>query len=237
MRRARGYTLLELGIVLGVIFILMGAVVALTSGFYNTARSMRTGSELSSLARAAADALRRNLVVVGPNYEFRPINGGAGTVPLNPLVPRCYNLSSVNPTCPATGGAGAAWSGPDPYDGALPVPAGSPLLAALGGTSVYGNGFNAWCEPYVACLYPFRVEVVTCVPVNVASAGLVGAVKCGTCGAPSPLTGEPTACVLVSVPTFARGRDHLDYSYSPELFQGDGLTLPDPSTPQTGPAY
>jgi len=230
MRRPRGYTLLELGIVIGIIVLFLGAIVASTSGFYRTARAHRTGTELNALARSAADALKRNLVVeAGPLYKFR-YNTTTLALPLSNTAPLCYDLSRFPGSthrCPTTNAPGAAWSVAG-YTSVVPVPAGSPLLAALGGDKVYGQGFNAWCEPYVACVYPFRVEVLTCVPEDdVKSAGLVGAVTCGNCGVASPLTHEATKCVLVSVPTFSHSSGQLNYSYSPDVTQGR------PSLPST----
>ncbi len=225
MRRARGYTLLELGIVLAVSIIFMTAVAAASSGFFRAARALRTGDELNALARAAAHALSRNLVPQGGlNFQFR--FDGAGLLPITNTAPLCYDLSRF-PTstgvCAATGAVGTSWASGVYANVAnvSAVPAGSPLLAMAGGNRVYSNGFNAWCEPYVACLYPNRAEVLTCVPqADVDSAGLAGAATCGTCGADAvaPVGGGPTVCVMVSVPTLGRDITQLRFSYSPGTF-------------------
>ncbi len=230
--RRRGFTLLELGIVLGVAIIMLTAIAATMKGANQGARSERTGKELFSISRSAAAALKRNLVIDRQNpglFRFRP-TGAAASVPLSGTAPLCYDLSrapNAAALCPATGNAGAPWSNFTYFPTVSAVPAGSPLLAMFGGGStVYGNGFNAWCEPFVVCLYPTRAEVLTCVPQDeLGSAGFAGALDCGACTAPTPLTGEPTRCLLVSTPVFHRESAQFKYSYAAD----------DPSTVQSLP--
>lgn len=232
MGRRHGYSLLELGIVLGVAIIILTAIAATMKGANGAARAQRTGDELFSISRAAAAALKRNLVAdpVNPGvFRFRP-TGAAASVFFSNTAPLCYDLSRApnsTPLCPTSGAAGAPWSNLAYYPTVSPVPAGSPLLAVLGGgTTVYGNGYNAWCEPFVVCLYPSRAEVLTCVPVDdVGSAGLAGTVACGACTEPSPVTGEPTRCILTSTAVFHRESAQFKYSYAAD----------DPSTLQVLP--
>lgn len=220
-----GYTLMELGIVMSVVGVLLAVVVVSSAGMYRSARAQRTGGELADMARAAADALRRNLVVApGPVYNFR--SDGVNPQQISATTPACYDLSRFPGStrlCPTTGAVGPTWN--SPYAAMQPVPAGSPLLSMLGGSKIYGNGFTAWCTPFAVCLYPFRAEVLTCVPANdLGAAGLSGAQRCGACGTISPVSNEPTVCVLVSVSTFkGNATGQLQFSYSNDLY-----TLPRP---------
>lgn len=224
MRAERGFSLLELGIAVAAIAILIAALGATTSGAWRAARSERTGSELASLARATADALKRDLVVqpppgagLPPTYAF---NVGGLSIPLDNAAPLCFDLTrrpGGSRRCPANDPKnttdGADWSG----FAAQELPANSPILEMLGG-QMQNNGFNPWCEPYVACLYPRRAEVLTCVPPEeLNSAGLSSAGRCGACATPSPLTGEATVCVLASVPAFSQAQARLRLSYSDML--------------------
>ena len=215
-----GYTLIELGIVMSVVGVLLAVVVVSTTGMFRSARALRTGGELDSMSRAAANALRRNLVVSpGPTYAFK--FDGVNSQQLTAVTPVCYDLSRFpNSTriCPSTGTVGPVWS--SPYAAVQQVPAGSPLLSMLGGTRIYGNGFNAWCTPYAVCLYPFRAEVITCVPANeVSAAGLGAAQPCGPCGTVSPVSNEPTLCLVVGSSTFqGDATAQLKYSYSDYLY-------------------
>src|SRR5207248_1179687 len=54
-RAQRGYTLIELGIVLGVMAVFLTGVAATATGVTRAARAERTGRELAELSRAAAD--------------------------------------------------------------------------------------------------------------------------------------------------------------------------------------
>lgn len=232
MRRRHGFSLLELGIVLGVAVILLTALAATMKGANQSARSQRTGDELFAISRSAAAALKRNLVIdrVNPGlFRFRP-TGAAASVPITNAAPLCYDLSrapNAAATCPSSGAPGAAWSNLAYFATVSPVPNGSPLLSMFGGGStVYGGGFNAWCEPYVVCLYPGRAEVLTCVPMDdLGSAGFAGTVQCGDCTAPSPVTGEVTRCIMASTPVFNRSSGQFKYSYAAD----------DPTTVQTLP--
>jgi len=220
MRTDRGFSLLELGVALGVMSILLAAVGTTAGAFFRAARADRTGTELDALARVTADTLQRSLVIqpppgpgLPPTYMMRQ---GAALVTLDNGAPRCFDLSRLagsDRRCPPNnedGALGADWTN----FAADPLPANSPLLALLGG-QMQGNGFNPWCEPYVACFYPRRAEVLTCVPAEeVNSAGLADTGRCGACSTPSPLTGEPTVCVLASVPAFSQNQVRLSLSHS-----------------------
>ncbi len=227
-RRPGGFTLIEFGIVLGIAILLMTAISVTINGSMAAARTQRTGEELVTLSRVGVTALRRGAI---PNpatgaWSYRA-TGGA-TVPLSANAPLCYDLSRVQGQaarpCPGAGVAGPAWSAP--YVTASSVPAGSPLLTVLGGANLAANsGYNPWCLPYVICLYPARAEVVTCVPVNdAAGAGLESAMRCGTCPMTSPITSEPTACVLTALPAYSNDLPAVRMSYLPEDYTY--LTLP-----------
>jgi prepilin-type N-terminal cleavage/methylation domain-containing protein len=237
MRRDRGYTLLELGIAMAVILILLAAVATTSSGAFRSARAERTGAELDALTRVAANALKRNLVVqpspgVGlpPTYLFR--FDGVTSLALDNAAPLCFDLSqfpgSTRQCPPGSGRVGPTWSG---GFAVRQTPAGSPIVALLGGR-LQNNGFNAWCEPYVACFYPHRVEVFTCVPTDDrTSGGLVGTSPCGDCTSPSPVTDEPTSCVFASVPAFSQTLARLRVSYSEPLLLDIPYFLPANYTP------
>ncbi|MCA2977180.1 MAG: type II secretion system protein [Myxococcaceae bacterium] len=221
MRRAgaRGYTLLEFGIVLGVIGVLLGTAVVSMQGMFSVARSSRTGDELWGLATAAGHALSRGRRInpVSRAVSFEP---GAGLAPvvLGPTTPLCYDLSQVEgrtSTCresasPATWGGGRA---------ALRTPSGASVLTFVGGGGGYGNGYNPSCMPYVVCFYPARVDVMTCVPEDdVGSAGLESTITCGPCSTLSPITNERTVCVSASRPALSGASTASAKSYQPAEF-------------------
>lgn len=226
---------MELGIVLGVSLLLMTALVATIKGVTDTARSQRTGEEMASIANAGVQGLKRGLVqdLATNSYSFR-IAGGAATAALSWGTPLCYDLSRVSgaapAACRASGAPGPNWNAS--YTGAAnPIPSNSPLMPFFGGGGrVYGNGYNAWCLPYVVCLFPHRVDVVTCVPRDaVGAVGLESAMSCGACATPSPVTNEPTQCVLQSVSAWSDAKAQTNLSYSPEepgIAPGKVLLLP-----------
>lgn len=208
-RTPRGFTLVELGIVIGIAIFLTLAVAVTIKGFTQSARTQRTGEELATLSRVAVTALKRGLVreAIPGTWSFRT-TGGAGSTPFTANTPLCYDLSRSpggNPNCPGTSTAGANWSAPY-YSPVNAIPGGSPLLSALGGsTQMANNGYNPWCLPYVICLYPARAEVLTCVPTDDLDAtGLESAMRCGTCTTPIPGTNEPASCVLFAASSFSQ---------------------------------
>jgi type II secretory pathway pseudopilin PulG len=133
-RRVRGYSLLEFGIVLGVIGILLSPVVVLAQGMLAVARTRRAGSELWGIAEAASHALARG-------RRFDPASGlvsfqpGPGLAPvgLGPTSPLCFNLAQVQglpSTCRETGAASDAWGG---QRAAGQTPTTASILDFLGG--------------------------------------------------------------------------------------------------------
>lgn len=226
IRRARGYTLIELGIVIGVISILTTAIAATAVPAFREARIVRTGKELNDLARAAANAVKRNLVVSGTSFSF---NDGAATRLLSPTTPICYDLSNFPGNNPRSCPAGPVvfsynYFAPANVAGSAlatqPLTASSPLMAMVGGNKVYANGFNAWCEPFVVCVYQYRVDVFACIPADDRNAaGMVGAQISDTptysaCVANFNVTGGPTQTAMVSVPTLGQSSAQLQFSYS-----------------------
>lgn len=222
---------MELGIVISVISVLLTTVVVSTTGMFRSARVYRTGGEMNQMARAAADALRRNLRIDpgGPSFLF--FADGVNPRPLTATTPACYDLSRFPGStriCQTTNQVGPIWQ--SPYAPVQPVPAGSPLLALLGGNKVYSNGFNVWCMPYAVCLYPFRAEVLTCVPQDDTNGpAFAGAQPCGVCPTASPVTNERTSCLVISVPLTHRGIASPKYSYQDWLLDMDPPTGADRS--------
>lgn len=221
MRRP-GYTLLELSIVMGLAILLTTAIAVTIKGLTDAARCYRTGQDLTGLAGAAAAALKRNLVVQKlpmVSWSFRASNSGA-PLPIGANQPLCYDLTRVQgrmvSDCPSLGAPGPNWSAFS-YPPVNPLPADSPLLSLLGGGAGYGSGYNPWCLPYVACFYPFKVEIVTCVPDGqVNAAGLESALRCGACNTPSPLTNETTSCVVFGASALNQSSTQAALSYAPD---------------------
>ena len=228
MRRDRGFSLLELGIVIAVGAIFAAAAAATAAGFYQTARSARTGNELAGLATAGANALKRQLVVSvapgtsGPNYSYT-----LGGVPITATAPQCYDLHSG--ICPTTNAAGPGSFVPAGYPAPQPVSATLIAMMTANSTSIYNNGYNAWCEPYVICLFPARADVLTCIPnSSLNSAGLESTASCGACaGTPNPVTNEATSCVMASASALTKSGANFSYAYSDYTYiLGAGSQLP-----------
>ncbi len=236
-RAPRGFTLIELGIVLGIAIFLTTAVAVTIKGVTQSARTQRTGDELTTLSRVAVTALKRGLVqdpALG-TWSFRT-TGGAATAPLSANTPLCYDLSRVqgagSPNCPGSTAPGPNWSAPY-YSSINALPAGSPILSVLGGTTLSANGgYNPWCLPYVICLYPMRAEVLTCVPRDDLDAnGLESAMRCGPCNLTGP-SGEDTACVLLGATAFNQSLPAVRMSFDPDEL-GPPPAGPYVSTPRT----
>lgn len=233
-RRVRGYSLLEFGIVLGVIGILLSTVVVLAQGMLAVARTRRAGNELWGIAEAASHSLARG-------RRFDPASGlvsfqpGPGLAPvgLGPTSPLCFNLAQVQglpSTCRETGAASDAWGG---QRAAGQTPTTASILDFLGGGSGYGGGYNPSCLPYVVCFYPARVDVMTCVPASdVGGVGLESTIGCGPCNTRSVLTDESTVCLLASSPALHSSAGNALQSYLPSEFT---RTIPPTFTPRTTP--
>ncbi len=217
-RSPKGFTLIELGIVIGIAIFLAVAVVATLTGSIQAARVQRTGDELVTLSRAAVVAIKRGLTsTVAGTWQFRTT--GTLTVPVTNVAPICYDLTRAAgrvANCPGINAPGPTWSAA--YAPAGQLPAGSPILEALGGSTLTANGgYNPWCLPYVVCIYPSRAEVLTCVPSNDVDAnGLESVMRCGPCGTPVPATSEATSCVLRSVSPFSQALPAAKMSYLPD---------------------
>src|SRR5258708_1747070 len=118
----RGFTLIELGIVMGVIGVLMAALVSTTAGFLGVAKDQRTGRELQGLSRASSAAMRGNMRFVNGVVQFNADGwrAGANWVPVFVNAPRCYDLTVFNgrkQPCPPLGRDGANWNGTTLYPG------------------------------------------------------------------------------------------------------------------------
>lgn len=237
----RGYSLVELGLVMSVGIILVTAAAVSSRVAMEGARIKRTTEELDGLSRATAAALHRGL-------QTAPGAPGVGTALQRPFtylgqpLPRCYDLAQsspgVAPRCPDNGAAVPGWSPAagvplQPLANELP---GSPLRVILTGGSSQPGGFNAWCLPYIVCLFGPRVDVLTCVPVDDTGVGpvLQSVTQCGAAGCPlSPLTGEQTTCVVASAASVSAASDRLRFSYPPESYaaQPPPIFAPGPPSP------
>lgn len=222
-RRQRGFTLLELGIVLGMASILLTGAAVLGSGAFRAAKNQRAAEELKNVAQSAATALARGLVVTrpawaaAPSYQFE----GPNTLNSNPAVaPLCFDLSraALDRSCASATGQGAsAWPGvaaPPPINEA----AGLGHVRAAFGSVMPNNGFNVFCQPYMVCFRPHSAEVRTCVPAKEANAIRVGAgaSRCALSCPPDP-GGERMECVTISATSLKSRTARLQLSYSDEL--------------------
>ena len=216
----RGYTLLELSIVIGLAILLTTAIAAAIQGSMTAARTHRTGQEMSGLAGAAAATLKRNLTGDTSGWFF---NGA----PFSVKTPLCYDLAQG--TCPS--GTGLPWQNTY-YSGISKAPPNFPLLALLSGQG-YGKGYNPWCVPYVACLYPTRAEIVTCVPNDeVGAIGLESALDCGTCNVMND-----ARCVLLGTSAFNLSTAQSRLSLATDELDKAGSTDAYDMTPDTFPTY
>ena len=213
-RTPRGFTLLELGIVIGIGIFLTTAIAVSIKGMTQAARTQRTGDELSTLSRTAVVALKRGLT---PNpatggWQFRTT--GTTNVPVSANAPVCYDLTRAPGASPVTC-AVTTWRAA--YVTPSAIPAGSPVLEALGGSTLTANGgYNPWCLPYDICLYPMRAEAVTCVPTDdLASSGLESTLQCGACNMKTA-NDEPTTCVLIASSPFSQALPAARMSYLPD---------------------
>ncbi len=146
----RGFTLLELGIVIAIISVLTAGLSVGGSAYLRAASAQRTATEMASVLKAGQATLFRKLA---PNYNTKPVQytlypTGSGTLLTN----------SINLAAPFSGGddspcfvVGQAPS--DVFD----------IKAALNATQP-GPLLNAYKQPYRVCANGRRVEVQTCIP-------------------------------------------------------------------------
>jgi prepilin-type N-terminal cleavage/methylation domain-containing protein len=240
MRPARGFSLLELGIVLAVAAILTLAAASTATGFYQNARDLRTSNEMTAMATAGANAVKRGLSIqvgssfAGTTYTYSLGQGFVPGGPISNLAPQCYDLHAG--PCTITGSAGPAAFVPAGYPAPTPVTLNNPIVtmmspgAVTSVNGVYNNGYNAWCEPYVVCVFPARADVITCVPTaDVNTVGLQTLAQCGACpaGNKSPVTQDTQmSCVIASASATTKSDSSFaysvrDFTYTPTPgFQG-----------------
>ncbi|MGI5864984.1 MAG: PulJ/GspJ family protein [Myxococcales bacterium] len=174
---ARGFSLLEVGIVMGVASVLLSAVAVLGAGQIANARNERIGIELQSFARMGASAW------------LRGVNQGVFDFgwPLGTERPACFDLARSTPNCPnPVRMGGTAFNT-------------STLLAQLFTTNPPNGGFNPYCVSYQICLFQNRAEARTCVPES--ARALAGGNLCyPTAACPSAtIDGERAFCVSAAV--------------------------------------
>jgi prepilin-type N-terminal cleavage/methylation domain-containing protein len=194
MRRARGFTLLELGVVIGVMAILMAGISVTTARYFSNAKAERMSRELDGLLLASATALQG---VSAPNYQF--FYDGLSPS-LDAVAPTCFDLSQGvgTPVSDCSAAGVHDWNSAGfPIPVRNPVNANTnPILLMFGGKKA-NSGYNPWCVSYVICLRRNRVEVAACVPKDDAKAsGLTRFNSCGPCSAVVPGSGERTECVF-----------------------------------------
>lgn len=222
-RRQRGFTLLELGIVLGMASILLTGAAVLGTGAFRAAKNQRSAEEIKNVAQSAATALARGLVVIRPGWSAAPIYQfeGPNNLSSDPAIqPLCFDLSRAAPDrrCATRTGQGAApWAGaqaPPPINEA----AGLGHVRAAFGNSMPNNGFNVFCQPYMVCFRPHSAEVRTCVPRGEENAIRVGA-GASSCnlGCPPDPDGEAMSCISLSATSMKSRTARLQQSYSDEL--------------------
>jgi len=198
--RDRGFTLLELGIVLGVIAILMAGSVVLTTGAVAAAKKERAATELRSYAKIAAGAFMRGVTVdhgeSNPDlkYKFDGQN-------VSSTAPVCYDLSNSG-----WGGALPLTTPKNSVASMFVTATNGVVSAPNGGRNPYGpQGPPDLRPPYALCFYPHHAEVRTCVPTVEMATGLSNSSRCTACGANCPvacpgLDGQPYTCVVSSAP-------------------------------------
>ncbi|MBM4380620.1 MAG: type II secretion system protein [Deltaproteobacteria bacterium] len=221
---ARGFTLLELGIVLSVIAVLTVSVAAGSSAYLKSAAAERTAKEMEGLLRAARDAAGR---VIYPDYTVNPpafrifARNGAALSEIagfaGPPGSPCNVVGSPQDTGPR---------GPDGRFTGINVRGmmGGPAFEVL---PVPQSPYN---QTYTVCLNARRIEVQTCVPLEVvddAAAGSVGeAVFRGmgsTCFTPCP---GGFVCRTTSTSLLPARSLRLQTSYTNGMFQPmSGISL------------
>lgn len=146
----RGFTLLELGIVVAIISVLTAGVSVGGSAYLRAASAQRTATEMASVLKAGQSVLFRRLV---PRYNFTPVR-----YTLYPTGSNTNLNASINLAAPFSGGDDSpcfvvGQSPSDVFD----------IKAALNAPQP-GVLLNAYNQPYRVCVNARRVEVQTCIP-------------------------------------------------------------------------
>ena len=186
----RGFSLLELGVVIAVIAVIAAAIAAGTSGFMKAARAHRTGQEMQALVIVGQKALLRDLhkkpgASVGQAWIYF-----YGATKLEDAAPLCFDLAAANPD--------------------------ANLLALLGqaqGGKLGNGGRNAYGEPYSICMFSHRVEARTCVPQEDAITATM--LNLDACANACP---AKMACVAAWAAVMPRYTTRLRNSYSETLY-------------------
>lgn len=203
----KGFTLLETGIVIGLMLLLATLLYISARSRLENAQIERAQEELGLLSRLGAMELKRGLSKDSMGrWIYKAAPGLAGTV-IEASSPLCYNLAQVQGKNMAECQSLTFSRGTPPwnstwnvrYQTALPtaLPANATLLSSLGtGQYAANQGYNPWCMPYVLCFFPYRVEVLTCVPQTFDETLSSSSLSCGDCTQPIPGTKLPSRCVV-----------------------------------------
>lgn len=212
-RASRGFTLIELGVVVAVIAVLASGAVWVGRGFQDAARARRTASEMTSLTRAATGVAGRGVSsqlafscssgicsVTDSIKTFDGVDLLAGSV--------CYDLSCTV--------SGSCWGG-----GAVRVPTTTLATALAGPTTLTGR--SGYAEPYALCVFRRRVLIATCVPDEAVLGELSGATA-GAC--PSGFDcAAGRRCIAAQTVLLPPNLSRLAMSYR-YLYAGGNTTAP-----------
>ena len=202
-KKANGFTLVELAVVITVILIIAGIAATRLRGVVEGARQRRTGQEFVDLLNAATHAVLRGMTGIkcatGPppscsstnqirEYEGKVIPEGGE---------RCFDLSSSD------------WGGAE-------APKQS-MKESLGPQALENSGRNAFGQPYAICIKPRRVSVRSCVPAS-AIPNEIGGASADPC--PPAFRCNSGVCVEIGKSIFPPNMTRLAATYF-NLYLGD----------------
>jgi len=229
-RRGRGFTLLELGVVLSVIAVLTVSVAAGSSAYLRTAAAERTAKEMEGLLQAARDAASR---VVYVDYN------GASTVYRfgSRIGPQLSEIAGFvgPPGSPCNVVGSPQDTGPRGADGRF---TGINVRGMMGGPpyEVVAVPQSPYNETYTVCFNARRIEVQTCVPQDVVDdpvSGRVGEAVFRGMGSTcfTPCKGA-TVCRTTSTSLLPARSLRLQTSYSNRMYGPiPNLNLPQSNLP------
>ncbi|HCF59859.1 MAG TPA: hypothetical protein DFS52_17930 [Myxococcales bacterium] len=201
---ARGFSLLEVGVVLGVASVLLTAVAVLGAGQIKNAKNERIGIELQSFAQIGASAHLRG---VQRNLGIATFDAAAWNLGPNQSV--CFDIAGNQPNNNCAPAATAKMGG-QRFSA-------SPVLTQLLTDTPPNGGYNPYCVSYEICLFENRAEARTCVP---ESARELSGRPCNPQRAcPNPrIDGEQAFCVSAAVTPAFWKRNEAAYSIQPTWF-------------------